>query len=442
MKVFGREFENRFGFFYNDAAALEKRKKISVEELLGKKNLIVFTDDFTIRAIEKAENSWTDKIKIEDRTVVLFTRTITLKSFSYISGYSNFSDLKEDFGFKGETPVELMGEYVGFLENIGIRRNDIAMYGQSGIAEAFTYKGISQELFKFSNNNLPKTEKERKVVFRHYKEKLIGENGKVYGVLDCVPGWHKNVFKVDLNNYYGYLLCSQKYLTGNPYQVLEGKKEAEYEFLPYALRQKILQNYRLANRPGIPKGEKRFFKGANNLTLGRSENLNIYQRRTRTSSKGFLQPQHGFETIRRGAEILETYSEIFRQAGGTIVGRDTDAIWVEIDKEIGLKIIDFLNKQAIQTLKAAGLSEEEANCGIGQFKFEGYYQNFYQFADKAYCYQDFEGKIGITFAGLNRAEKKKIIEQAKSLEDVVKILKTKEIMKKKPLIINDKFRFL
>lgn len=409
---------------------------------MRKESLIVFTDDYTIKAIEKVKNSWIDRTKIEDRTVILFTKTVTLKSFSYISGYSSFPDLKEDFGFKGETPVELMKEYVEFLEKIGIRKNQIAMYGQSGIAECFTYKGISQELFKISNNNLPKTEKERKIVFNYYKEKLVKENGKIYGVLDCVPGWHKNVFKVDLNNYYGYLLCSQKYLLGNPYQVLEKKKEAEYGYLPYALRQKILQNYKLANRPGIPKGEKRFFKGANNLTLGRSENLNIYQRRTRASARGFLQPHHGFETIRRGSEILETYSEIFRQAGGVIVGRDTDAIWVEIEKETGLKIIEFLNREAVKNLKLAGLSEEEANCGIGQFKFEGYYQNFYQFGDKAYCYQDFNGEIGITFAGLSRKEKKLIIESSNNLEDVVRALKTEEIRKKKPIVINDRFRFL
>jgi len=104
----------------------------------------------------------------------------------------------------------------------------------------------------------------------------------------------------------------------------------------------------------------------NNLAPGRSENLDIYLKRTRTRTAGFLQPQHGFEIVSAGIDYLEAYTDIFRQCGAKIICRDTDSIKLTgLTREQGQKIVDLINEGVVQSLIDAGLTEEQANCGIG-----------------------------------------------------------------------------
>ena len=77
----------------------------------------------------------------------------------------------------------------------------------------------------------------------------------------------------------------------------------------------------------------------------------------------------------------------------------------------------------IEILKESGFSEEDANCGIGQFKNEGFCQDFYQIADKQYCWRDSNGEFGITCAGLSEERKEELIKNAKDFDSFVSSLK-------------------
>ena len=273
---------------------------------------------------------------------------------------------------------------------------------------------------------------EREVIYEHFKKELIEKNGKIYGKLECAPGYYENVLMIDLNNFYGYQLITKQFLVGHPYQVLTGKKEAEWNYLPEKFRNTIISNYKEAHKSETPRGIRRFWKGINNLTLGRSESKQIYYNRKRSDAGSFLQPQHGFQVIMYGIDDMETYMNLFEQLGGKIIKVDTDGLSI-----IGLnnekEIVDKFNEVIVDRLRAAGLKEEDAQCGIGQFKIEGIADKYYQFADKAYCYQ-IGDKIEITYAGLSDQEKQKIIEKAgNSFEKVVELLKEKKVKRFTPI---------
>lgn len=445
--------ENRFAFIGEkdpEDILLETRvKRIKMEELV-KMNIMIFITEKTIRQVVK-------KLKIEDkdcfrnggkRIILCRYKNLFFKNFNALSGYASLEKLKKDFNFKSETEAGIMKEYVLFLLKVKLPHNEIAMSTKSRIAELTTYSKTG-DMFSISNNNLPKTDKERRAVFNFFKEKLIKKNGSVYGVLDHKKGYYENVLMIDLNNFYGYQLVSKKFLKNNPYQVIYGNVEPIYDYLPDNFRFAIIHNYRTAKKENedtkeyvYPKGIRDFFKGGNNLSIGRSENLEIYLKRSRKTKRNFLGPQHGFETISKGIDDLNQYTTVFESLGATHIKRDTDGIaLIGVDKEKGQKIVDFINKQVVAQLLAAGLSEEDANCGIGQFKIEGYAEKYYQFGDKAYCYQ-VNGKIEITFAGMSDEEKEEVLMTSKNFEEVVEKLKNRQIQLAKPIEINKKYELV
>lgn len=446
--------ENRFAFIGEtdpEDVLLETRvKRIEMKELV-KMNIMIFITEKTIRQIVK-------KLKIKDedcfrnggkRIILCRYKNLFFKNFNALSGYASLEKLKKDFNFKSETEAGIMKEYVLFLlKDIKLPHNEIAMSTKSRIAEVMTYLKTG-DLFYVSNNSLPKTERERRVVFNFFKEKLIEKNGSVYGVLDHKKGYYENVLMIDLNNFYGYQSIAKKFLKNNPYQVINGEAEPVYDYLPDGFRAAIIHNYKTAKKKDeetkeyvYPKGVRNFFKNGNNLTIGRSENLDIYFKRSRKTKRNSLGPQHGFEIISNGIDDLNQYTKVFESLGATHIKRDTDGIaFVGVDKEKGQKIVDFINKQVVAQLLAAGLSEEDANCGIGQFKVEGYAEKYYQFGDKAYCYQ-VNGKIEITFAGMSDEEKEQVLATSKNFDEVVEKLKNRQIQLAKPIEINKKYELV
>lgn len=445
MKLFNTyiEYENRFAFISEDSnfVLLEKRNSpISVKEL-AQKNIVIlcsegYLKDFA-RCRRNAQIFRNDKGRILD---VVYKNKV-LKNFNALSGYIDFEVLKRDFEFRGETQSELMKEYVEFLRKVGLSCSQIAMFSRSGIAECVFYKKTGQ-LFKISNNALPKTEEERKAVFEYYKKRLIEKNGMIYGKLQHEKGQFNDVFMIDINNFYGFVLIAEEFLLNNPYQVLfseHAKKEPQYGHLPDEFRNAICHNYKTAKFSVKTRGEKLFFKGCNNLTLGRSENFGIYKSRTRQMARNFLQPQHGFYTIEAGISYLETYMNLFEKHGAKIVKVDTDGIsMTNIDYEKGKAIVDKINQAVVNILRKAGNSEENCTCGIGQFKIEGFAERYYQFADKAYCYEE-KGRITIKFSGMSDAKKKEIIEQCKTFDNVVEELMKYDPCVCAPVCVNDRF---
>lgn len=291
-----REFENRFGFYsYNERKAyLEKRKSsITLSQLISG-NYIIFTTEQTLKNILKRFEISKENINENNngRVIGISIGNCYFKNFNEICGYVDLEKLGRDFNFNG-SEIDIMKGYIDFLRKNKLKCNEIAFSSNSTISEIIFYKKTG-DLFYIGNNNLPKTSKERKIVFNYFKNELIKRNGKVYGVLYHKKGYYENVLRIDLNNFYGYQLLVEKFLDGNPYQALCGMKEATYSYMPDGIRQAVLHNYKVSKEKGQPKGIRRFFKGCNNMTIGRSENLGIYLRRTRQSKRSFLQPQHGF----------------------------------------------------------------------------------------------------------------------------------------------------
>lgn len=451
MIVYGKIYEDRFAFWgsqpNNQILIGDNKKEITFRELV-KKHIIVFMPEILIREFEKFVNEGSVKAKIHHgslgRILGIEFETLMFRNFNALCGYAKFEDLKESFEWDTDNEAELMRHYIHFLHDkekgIGLQNPLIAMGAKSFIAECGIYKGLSGAMFYISNNAMPKSSEERRFVFNYYKNKLMEKSGKIYGILEHKPGYYQNVLRIDLHNFYGYLQCVEKFLSNNPYQVLTGRIEAKFDYLPQSYRNKIIYNYKIANQKDIySKGVRQFFKDMNNLTPGRSENLEIYLKRTTTKTAGFLQPQHGFEIVSKGIDYLESYTQIFKQFGAVIVARDTDSIKLTgLTEEQGRRIVNYINKKVVESLIAAGFSEDDANCGIGQFKVEGYSKEYYQFADKAYCFTTDKG-IEITFAGMGKKEKEELLKTNPTFNEIVEKLKSRHTQVIMPIEVNNKW---
>lgn len=461
MVSLGREYDG-FAFISdndpNDALIKNSKKKVGVEELIGKK-LVIFVSHKILRKLEREyEDVWEEeKKKDEDKRTISFFNNqdgevlnirfgdTVFKSFSLLTGYTDAFELRDDFApyVKGKTDAEIMQSYVYdfLIGKIGLMERHIHQSNQSGISERTFYKRVGEPLFDRWNYNLPKEERERRIVYNHFKQNLIDENGKVYGVLECKPGYYQNVAKIDLGNYYGYQMCVGKFLKGNPYDVLMGKSPEFYDYLPMSIRKAALDNYKIANEKDKdgnyihPRGVRAFYKGCNNHTIGRCGNLAIYLKRSNKIKQSWLGPQHNFEIIRRGIEQFKNYNSVFEQLGGEAIMKDTDGAGIiGFTKEQARGILDVINQQVVQSLLNAGFSEEDANCGIGQWKLEHYCDEYYQFGDKGYCFREGD-KITITYAGITKKEKEEILRTSNSFMDVVEKLKAKKINGNKVLSI-------
>lgn len=447
MKFWSLEFiENRFGFLGNDGSCCLEGKKLIESEELQKMNIVIFVSSKFLevvynKMVELGETNFkpfycNGKI---NGIYALGSKTLYRNFDNICSEGTNLESIKEDFELDGNNAEVMCGYVEQILKTFHIQRRQVAAFNISGILECVTYRGLSNKVFKISNNELPKLDTEREIVFDYFKKSFLKEHNKkeVYGVLDCKIGHFENVLMIDLGNYYGFLLCTQKYLKGNPYQILSGRKEPEYDLIPMELRKVIISNYMNGNKKEngkykLSKGLRRMYKGATNMTIGRSENKEIYMNRNKSSVKSYLQPQHGFATISHGIKIMELYTNYFKEQGNEIICRDTDSIKMVVkDKDKAIELVNEINQNVVRILLNCGFTEEEANCGIGQFKIEGLADEYYQFGDKQYCYR-IGNEFGITCSGLERKVQKEIIKRSDCFETLVESIK----MNKKDCIFN------
>lgn len=126
--------------------------------------------------------------------------------------------------------------------------------------------------------------------------------------------------------------------------------------------------------------------------------------------------------------------ELFKQYGGTIIKADTDGLAITgFSEDEGKRMVEAFNKVIVNRLRAAGLSEEDAQCGIGQFKIEGYSEKYYQFGDKAYCFST-ENGYEIKFSGMSDNRKQEILESSNNFEEIVEKLKNEKPRKQATII--------
>ena len=429
MILWGLEFEEQIGFIGDDGSKrVLDRVKSDLFKERAKGILILCSERFLKRFYsdiknqsdcETSFNLGSNKISF----IHCKKKNLMFRNFSLISGYCNLEKLRKDFCFPKElNEAEIMERWFTTVkEEFGLQKRQIIMYNKSGIEERISFKSLSKMEY---NEDLPKTEAERTVVFNYFRDHLIKKSGRIYGVLDSKIGKFQNVLKIDLGNFYGFILATTPFIKGNPFKVLKGQIPLKKELLPFEIRQRFIDNYKKGHRELSP-GLKALYKGANNLTIGRSENLDIYLNRNRKSIASLLQPQHGFTVIEKGFDLMETYTKIFEDFGFLVIARDTDSLKILVGERFdeALKIVNCINQTNVGILKESGFSEEDANCGIGQFKNEGFCLDFYQIADKQYCWRDSNGEFGITCAGLSEERKEELIKNVKDFDSFVNSLK-------------------
>lgn len=427
MRLNKKNFENRFCFVGSckgDYLIEGRQKPLEVEELLSGRYLVFTTQENIVDFIKARKTSNGDVFN--NRVFDVEIDGITFLNFNRLCGCS-IQDLKESFGFEVETEAEVMRKYVEFLlsDECGLRRNQLVNASRSTIAEKLMTKGVHVVKPGWDNNNLTKFLKERKYVFNSFKSHLLEKNNMIYGVLDCKPGYYENVYMIDLNNFYGYLQVVGTFIQNNVYKVLKEKEEPVFGYLPKDYRNNIIDNYNKSK-----KHYKSFFKQNPNLTNGRGMNKGIYLRRSRKGNGSFLGPHISFQVIENGIDLMNGYTKLFEKFGAQAIKRDTDGIsFVGITKEQGEILRNAINQQVKETLKNAGI--EDFDCGIGQFKFEGFADKYYQFCDKGYAYE-IDGKRTIKFSGLKKERKKEIIAAASCFEDVVEALKKENVVITEP----------
>lgn len=220
MKLFetDMEYENQFAFIGadSDIILLENRQSpITIEDFV-KMPLVVFCPEEYMRDFAKHRPRAQMFRNNKGRLLNIIYRNKVLKNFSALSGYADLNVLNKHFEFGAESQAEIMKKYIQFLRANKLKCNQIAMFSKSGIAECVFYKKTGQ-LFKYSNTALPQTEKEREAVYQYYKQQLLKKNGMIYGKLQHEKGDFKNVFMIDINNFYGFVLVASQYLLNNPY---------------------------------------------------------------------------------------------------------------------------------------------------------------------------------------------------------------------------------
>lgn len=429
MILWGLEFEEQIGFLGDDGSRvvldrvkndLFKERTRGILILCSERFLKRFYSDIKNQSdCETSFNLGSNKISF----IRCKKKNLMFRNFSLISGYCNLEKLRKDFCFPKElNEAQIMEKWFTTVkEEFGLQKRQIIMYNKSGIEERISFKSLSKMEY---NGDLPKTEAEKTIVFNYFKDHLIKKSGRVYGVLDSKIGKFQNVLKIDLGNFYGFILATTPFIKGNPFKVLKGQIPLKKELLPFEIRQRFIDNYKKGHRALSP-GLKTLYKGANNLTIGRSENLDIYLNRNRNSIASLLQPQHGFTVIEKGFDLMEIFTKIFEESGFPVIARDTDSLKILVGERLdeALKIVNYINQTNVGILKESGFSEEDANCGIGQFKNEGFCLDFYQIADKQYCWRDSNGEFGITCAGLSEERKEELIKNAKDFDSFVSDLK-------------------
>ena len=126
MVSLGRSYDG-FAFISdddpNDALIKNSKKKVGIEELIGKK-LVIFVSHKILRKLEREyEDVWEEeKKKDEDKRTISFFNNqdgeilnirfgdTVFKSFSLLTGYTDAFELRDDFApyVKGKTDAEIM----------------------------------------------------------------------------------------------------------------------------------------------------------------------------------------------------------------------------------------------------------------------------------------------------------------------------------------------
>ena len=275
-----------------------------------------------------------------------------------------------------------MEAFIQFLLDLGIDYKVLASKWLTGIQREIFYKDLSKGDLDFKDKrfNLMRSSDvgKRKFVYEYLKKACEDS-----GILDTTVGEFENVMSIDVSSLYPFILVAFPFMVEDPYNYFYYGKpyEGKWDYLPIKFRRHIIEFYKKKEEGTTGK----FYKLCLNSLTGKS--ISDYETGKDNQNKAnFLAPQHGFQVIEIGRRILNDITEKLKALGFTILERDTDSVKFQGDRKKVEELLEKENKAIINRLIRSGLSVKEAQCGIGQWKFEYEAEKFIQTSPKHYSY--------------------------------------------------------
>ena len=371
LRFKGKEFDIKKGFI-----------ELKIEQQFGiyKGKFIIFT---THKALQKLkENQTCETISNDKGIYVIESKDFRFINFNQVANVSKVKQVKDKYKISGEEDLELMENFIKFLEKLGASKRVLSTKWLTGIQREIFYKDLTEEDLNFKNNiyNLMRSSDKgkRKFVYEYLKQSCNNS-----GILDTTVGEFENVMSIDVSSLYPYIMIAFPFMVEDPYPWFYKNYPygGKWDYLPIKFRRHIVEFYRKKEEGNTGK----FYKLCLNSLNGKS--ISDYEtEKTNKSKVNFLGPQHGFQVIEIGRRILEDMTKKLRDIGAIILERDTDSVKFQGNKEKVLELLEKENKEIIRRLVNSGLSFKEATCGIGQWKFEYEAEKFIQTAPKHYSY--------------------------------------------------------
>lgn len=371
LRFKGKEFDIKKGFI-----------ELKIEQQFGiyKGKFIIFT---THKALQKLkENQTCETISNDKGIYVIESKDFRFINFNQVANVSKVKQIKDKYKISGEEDLELMENFIKFLEKLGASKRVLSTKWLTGIQREIFYKDLTEEDLNFKNNiyNLMRSSDKgkRKFVYEYLKQSCNNS-----GILDTTVGEFENVMSIDVSSLYPYIMTAFPFMVEDPYPWFYKNLPygGKWDYLPIKFRRHIVEFYRKKEEGSTGK----FYKLCLNSLNGKS--ISDYEtEKTNKSKVNFLGPQHGFQVIEIGRRILEDMTKKLRDIGAIILERDTDSVKFQGNKEKVLELLEKENKEIIRRLVNSGLSFKEATCGIGQWKFEYEAEKFIQTAPKHYSY--------------------------------------------------------
>ena len=366
-----KEFEIKKGF-----------TELKIEQTFGTYpgKFIIFT---TFKALQKLKENETAEVIKNDKGIYLIeTKDFRFINFNKVADVSRVEQIGEKYKIKGEGELGTMEAFIQFLLDLGVDYKVLASKWLTGIQREIFYKDLSKEDLNFKDKrfNLMRSSDEgkRKFVYQYLKKACEDS-----GILDTTVGKFKNVISIDVSSLYPFILVAFPFMVEDPYNYFYYGKpyEGKWDYLPIKFRRHIIEFYKKKEEGTTGK----FYKLCLNALTGKS--ISDYETGKDNQNKAnFLAPQHGFQVIEIGRRILEDITQKLVKLGFTILERDTDSVKFQGDRKKVEELLEKENKAIIKRLIRSGLSVKEAQCGIGQWKFEYEAEEFIQTSPKHYSY--------------------------------------------------------
>ena len=387
----GVEYNKEFAFLNDQELRFNKKNfpiekgfiELKIEQQFGcyPGKFIIFT---TFKALQKLKENLTVNVIENDKGIyVIESQDYRFINFNQVSNVSRPEQVKEKYKIgEGLDELELMEAFVKFLLDLKVSYQTLTTKWLTGIQREIFYKDLSKEDLNFKDKrfNLMRASEPGKRTFVYQYLKKSCEDS---GILDTTVGEFKDVISLDVSSLYPYILIAFPFMVEDPYPYFyKGEKyKGKWDYLPIKFRRHIIEFYKKKEEGQTGKFYKLCLNSLNGKSISEYENQKDNQ-----NKNNFLAPQHGFQVIYIGRQILEEMTQKLRDKGFTILERDTDSVKFQGDSSVVKEILEQENREIVNRLIRSGLSIKEAQCGIGQWKFEYQAETFIQESAKHYSY--------------------------------------------------------